>query len=396
MGVIGYGGRIRGVIKQIKGICREAKVTAIADPRLAEIKEQLGADAEGIAFFPDADKMLAKAELDGILIGTRCDLHTPMAVKAMQRNLPLFLEKPVAISMEQIRQLHEASLKFTAPSVISFPLRLTTFVQRAKELIDAGEIGRLEHIQATNNVTYGSVYFDKWYRDYNITNGLFLQKATHDLDYISYLAGDRIATVAAMMSRGRVYGGDKPAGLRCNSCDEYKTCHESPFWKYYRLGAGEKNEKGDVVAVNPEDHPCPFGVDVGTPETGMNEDSSSCLYEFDSGLQGVYTQNFFVRRDAGYRGATLIGTDGTIKFDWYTGDFQLISHHRPLTQKLTIGQTLGHYGGDAELAYDFVRGMRGELKETRSPLSAGIQSALVCYLCREAALKRTFLEVPVL
>jgi len=44
-------------------------------------------------------------ELDGIMIGTRCSLHTKMAVKVLERNIPLFLEKPVAASKETYKYL---------------------------------------------------------------------------------------------------------------------------------------------------------------------------------------------------------------------------------------------------------------------------------------------------
>jgi predicted dehydrogenase len=48
--------------------------------------------------FHDVDRLLDDGNLDGVLIGTRCALHTPYALKVLERNLPLFLEKPVATS----------------------------------------------------------------------------------------------------------------------------------------------------------------------------------------------------------------------------------------------------------------------------------------------------------
>lgn len=387
MGVIGYGGRIKGVIDSyIRVLEPAARVVAITDVRNEEIRGQLGPEAKGIRFYDDADRMLDSEKLDGVLIGTRCDMHTPMAIKVMARNLPMYLEKPVATSMEQILSLHQASMRYTAPCVVSFPMRLSPLTLRARQLIADGAIGRLEHIQAVNNVPYGSVYFDSWYRDYRITQGLFLQKATHDIDYISFIAGDRPRQVAAMMSRGRVYGGRKPAGLRCSSCSEQQTCPESPFWKTKVVGLQPK-WRGN------EDHPCCFGQDIGDDKTGCNEDSSSCLIQFESGLQAVYTQNFFVRRDAGARGATLIGYDGTIRFDWFTNILKLTRHHENETISYNMGSEIdGHGGGDIELAHDFIRAMR-DRAPGRSPLSAGIQSAAACLTCRTSAEKRQFLEV---
>ncbi len=387
MGVVGYGGRIAGVIDScIRTLDASAEVTAITDVRNDEIRKQLGDRAGRIRFYEDPDRMLDAEVLDGVLIGTRCNLHTPMAIKVMARNLPMYLEKPCAVNAEQIAALHAASKTYTAPCVISFPLRLSPLVQRAKALIAEGAIGRLEQIQAVNNVTYGSVYFDSWYRDFGTTQGLFLQKATHDIDYISLLAGERPKQVAAMMSRGRVYGGDKPAGLYCQDCDEYETCPESPFWKTKCPGL----QPGWRENVN---HPCCFSQDIGNDATGCNEDSSSCLIRFESGLQAVYTQNFFVRRSAGARGATLIGYDGTIHFDWNTETLRLTRHHEHETVSYKMGSDAGgHGGGDIELGQDFLKAMR-EKAPGRSPLAAGIQSAAVCLACRMSAEQQRFLDV---
>jgi len=386
VGVIGYGGRIAGVIKEcVQQLDPSVKIAAITDIRNDEIRDSLGVEAEGICFYEDPDKMLDSGGLDGVMIGTRCNLHTPMAVKVMARNLPMYLEKPVAINMEQVDALYAASLNYTAPCVVSFPMRLTPMVSRARQLVSDGSIGKLEHIQAINNVNYGAVYFGDWYRDFDTTQGLFLQKATHDIDYISLLAGGRPRQVAAMMSRGRVYGGDKPAGLRCSRCDEQESCPESPAWAR-RFGRTRPFWWQD------DDQSCAFGVDIGNDETGCNEDSSSCLIEFESGLQAVYSQNFFVRRDAGARGANLIGKDGTIQFDWNTNRFRLIRHFKNETVNYDMPVGHGHGGGDIELGYDFIRAMRhGE--PGRSPLAAGIQSACICLACRQSAETRRFVDV---
>ena len=58
-----------------------------------------------------------------------------------------------------------------------------------KRIVDSGVLGRLTMVQAVNNVPYGSVYYHSWYRDPAETGGLFLQKATHDIDYIHFLDG---------------------------------------------------------------------------------------------------------------------------------------------------------------------------------------------------------------
>ncbi len=352
LGVIGLGRRAMGNLRNIERLKLGVELSAVADIDIQGCKERLGNGTGGTAFYTDADEMLDSEQLDGVMVGTRCNLHTPLAIKVLERELPLFLEKPVSTSMEQLRLLNDAHNRSSSFSVVSFPLRLTPLVERAKEIIEDGAIGTVEQVQAVNNVPYGSVYFDSWYRDYSITQGLFLQKATHDIDYITYLIGGRPTRVAAMFIRGHVYGGDQPAGLTCNNCGEYETCPESPFRKFYGRRQGKE--------VQDNDHPCCFGEDIGDDSTGCNEDASSCLIEYESGAQVTYAQNFTVRGTAGARGATIIGPKGTVWFDWYKKKLTFVRHHRPGGETFELEESDGHGGGDLELAYDFIRTMRGE------------------------------------
>ena len=95
-GVIGYGNRIGGIVdKLIKS--GEATLTAVMDPELERVKAKaMEKGYEGITFYTDAEEMLEKEQLDGVLIGTRCNLHTHYAMLVAKHNIPLFLESPSA------------------------------------------------------------------------------------------------------------------------------------------------------------------------------------------------------------------------------------------------------------------------------------------------------------
>ena len=102
IGVIGYGGRGRGMIKALGIFDIPYRVAALVDPRADEIRDLGDPWLEGCEYFDTADEMLETADLDGVMVATRCRLHTEMACKVAGRKLPLFLEKPVAITFEQI------------------------------------------------------------------------------------------------------------------------------------------------------------------------------------------------------------------------------------------------------------------------------------------------------
>jgi predicted dehydrogenase len=235
---------------------------------------------------------------------------------------------------------------------------------------------------ATNYVPYGTVYWDQGYRNYEVTQGLYLQKATHDFDYMMFLMGSPIVRVSSMWNVRRVFGGTMPAGLMCSKCDRQATCLESPQNRY-------RNGSGGVLT----DHLCVFGEDCGNPETGTNEDCSSSLVEFASGVHGVYTQVFFTRRNAGTRGATISGYHGTVQFDWYTNKIRHVRHHENFTDDTNAGEGLSHFGGDAELAYDYLALIKGTSKRSRTPIETGVQSVYSCLAARESAQTGKFVQV---
>ncbi len=379
IGIIGCGNRITGVYRLLWRLNPEGvKLAAVVDPDPDGVKERIGkqmADqVDGIEFFDTPEAMLEGADLDGLMIGTRCSHHTELACKVEPSGLPLYLEKPVAINMEQASQLYKAYKGKGDRVVVSFPLRLTQHVIIAKQIIDSGVMGPIRHIQAINNVTYGDTYWMNWYRSHGETSGQWLQKATHDLDYINAIMGVKPVRLAAMHSQG-VYGpdgvhGPMPEGQDCNSCPKQKECPESPYNRFYMRGLTDKVEENT--------RHCAFAPDA------MNEDNGSCLVEYENGVHAMYSQNFFARRDAGQRGATLIAYGGTISFDWYSNKLKVVYHHRDRTEDIDLASKHGHGGGDVELVKSFMEVMLGEAPSI-STLDDGVLSAYMCLKAKESA-----------
>lgn len=374
--VIGYGLQIKRLLGIMKSQDESCEIAAIADIRSEAIQNEMireGVDISGIRFYIDADEMLEQGSYDGVFVGTRCSLHTEMALKVLAKGLPLYVEKPIATTMDDLIRLRDAYRVSSSPVVVSFPLRVTPHVRLVKEIIDSGKIGTVEHVQAVNNVTYGGVYFHYWYRDEQETQGLFLQKATHDLDYIHYVLGTKPERVCAMTSK-TIFTGSKPAGLMCKNCDEQESCPESP----------QNLRKAGEVPIG--DYCC-FAEDTG------NEDSGSVIVQYESGMHVNYSQNFFVRKKAGARGARFMGYKGTVEFDWHSSDVKIYMHHSPIVETHSIDFSAfsgGHGGGDDALIANFIDIMKGRTKASVSPLGAGLLSTLTCLKARESALTGAF------
>ena len=367
VGVIGYGVRMKTFVGALLATGK-VRVAAIADPDEAGARAH--AEDNGVTdavFYRDAEEMLKNEKLDGVTVGTRCPLHTEMAELVAKYELPLFLEKPVCITDGEISRLAALLPAMEKKTVVSFPLRASLMYRRVEEILHSGVLGKLSQIQAVNNVPYGRGYYHKWYRSMAQTGGQFLQKSTHDLDYVNHLlAGDRPLRIMATKSRG-IFGGDMPAGKKCADCEKRAECPESP------------DNLKDFYATIPAGEYCCFARDVDI------EECDSCILEYESGIHAVYTQNFVVRRGAGKRGARIIGFRGTLEFDWVSGIITVYHHFEDKVDTIDVNaeQTGTHFGGDDVLAASFVSVMKGG--ESVAPLSSGIESARLCLAARRSA-----------
>lgn len=372
LGVIGYGGRAADIVQAIEKTPLGATVTAIADinrPAVLATAKEHNKDLSAVRMYDAADAMLDGEDLDGVIVATRCSLHTEMALKVLARNKPLFLEKPVATTLADYRRLAAAAASAKAVTLVSFPLRVTPVAQTAGRIIRSGQLGRITHVQATNNVPYGEVYFQHWYRDERETGGLFLQKATHDIDVINYLLGEAEPVRVAGMTSKQVFRGDKPAGRRCIDCPEKLTCPESK--------QNPTMHSGTSVAKL-EEYQCCFAADTG------NEDCGDALIEYAGGARANYSQNFYSRRGAAVRRIRAIGHLGTVEFDWYSEKAVVWMHHNSRVETFDCSTKGGHGGGDTALAVNFLQAIAGQA-ESAAPLSAGLRSVLICLLARESA-----------
>ncbi len=376
LGVIGYGGRIRGMLATIGKFGTDATVVAAIDPAESTLRTRFPEQLEYVTFYDDVDTMLDQANLDGVLIGTNCLYHTPYAIKVMARGLPLFLEKPVAIDETQLAELHAASLTTKSPVVVSFPLRLSELCVMTKEILDSGVIGTVENVQATNNVPfYGSNYYHGWMRNEALTGGLWLQKATHDLDYLTYLVGKTPARMIAIESK-TVFTGDMPAGLYCMECPIQKECPESQYNLFYKQGI--LKDMSEAESFWDGRWQCSFAVDTG------NHDAATALLQYESGAHLSYTQMFYARRGAAKRGAIFTGYKGTVSFDWYTDEVVVNHHHNGRVERHRIeSEASGHHGGDERLAHDFLAILNGT-GESRATLQDGLLSAQLCLMAKRS------------
>ena len=161
----------------------------------------------GAKAYYDFDEMLACEKPDCIHIATPHYLHTPMALKALNAGINVFLEKPCSVSKAEIRELKETAAASGKQLGICFQNRYNRCVRLAKEIIGSGESGSVRAARAFITWDRGEDYYsDDWHgRLDKECGGVLINQAIHTVDLVQYLCGG-CRTVTAHVFNDRLKG----------------------------------------------------------------------------------------------------------------------------------------------------------------------------------------------
>jgi len=136
---------------------------------------------------------VAREDVQIVDIGTPNFLHRDMALEAARQGKHIFLEKPMAMNLEEAREMLQAVREAGVKAVINFNYRRVPAVQLAKRLIEEGKLGQIYHFRAT--------YLQDWIVDPNFPLVWRLQKKytgtgvhgdlnAHIIDLARFLVGE--------------------------------------------------------------------------------------------------------------------------------------------------------------------------------------------------------------
>ena len=172
------------------------RVTAIAHSDKKAAQPWL--DLFSAQYFSDRDELLEKAQVDAVLITSRNNQHANDSIAATRAGKDIFCDKPIATTVTDLRKMATAVREAGVNFVTTFPVRFNTSVRELKHAIDAGELGRIKAIMATN---HGCMYEPDvlpWVKDPEQNGGGSLVDHTvHVADMIRWLTGEEFATVRA-------------------------------------------------------------------------------------------------------------------------------------------------------------------------------------------------------
>lgn len=198
IGVIGAGGR-GGLADQAHRPAEGIHVMAGADlnpQALADFRTRYGADA---FVTHDYRKLLERQEIGAVFVTSPDFLHEEHAVAALEARKAVYLEKPMAISIEGCDRILRTAQACKGKLYLGHNMRHSAVIVKMKELIDAGAIGEVKVGWCRHFIAYGGdAYFKDWHADRTKSTSLLLQKGAHDIDVLHWLCGAYTRKVTAM------------------------------------------------------------------------------------------------------------------------------------------------------------------------------------------------------
>ena len=193
VGIIGAGfiGELHGeAVRQIPGV----NILGVCRTNKNEL-EKFALKFQAKAY-QDYKSLLAEKDIDIVVIATPHHLHTDIAVEAAQAGKHIMLEKPMALTLKECDKIIDAAAKAKVKLNVGFCHRFAKAHQKAKEIIDSGEIGSLVYGIATMAKFWMEGNRRPWHLDRKTGGGMWLTAGIHCLDRLTWLMGSAITTVS--------------------------------------------------------------------------------------------------------------------------------------------------------------------------------------------------------
>jgi predicted dehydrogenase len=172
---------------------KNAELTALVDSN-KKVLEERGAEFGVSHLYTDLSDALSGDMCDAVIIVTPTFTHRDIAVRCAEAGKHIFCEKPMAVHVDDARNINEAANKNRVKLQIGFMRRFDPSFIHAKRIIESGEIG---DVMIIKSVGRGPGLPPPWSYDVSESNGLLGEVNSHDFDSTRWLAGSEYKRIYA-------------------------------------------------------------------------------------------------------------------------------------------------------------------------------------------------------
>lgn len=400
------------------------KIVGVADPikqRREMIAELYGFGEE--ACFESAEELAAHGKIaDAVINGTMDKDHVETTIPLLESGYDVLLEKPFAISREEVKRLEAVVEKTGKKVMICHVLRYAPFYTEMKQRVLDGEIGDIINIQTAEHVSYhhmASCYVrGKWHRKDVCGSSSLMAKCCHDLDLLTWFKSGITPTKVSSFGGLHYFcreNAPEGSGDYCLlDCPLEKDCLYSARkhyldhperWAFYvwadleHLGEPTLEQKEAFL----KDKSNPYAKCVWKLDNNV-VDRQSVMIEFKDG--STATHNMVCGTSRPMRKIHIIGTTGELH--GIMDDNKYVIRHidpRPGHEYKEVERNLndegdttgafgGHGGGDIRLSEDFVDALEGnEPSISCTSLADSLNGHLIGFAADQAMEENTIVKI---
>jgi predicted dehydrogenase len=197
LGIVGlgnWGGRLARTVAEVDGATLATCYARTPQRRAAF------AEAHGCVAVDSFEKFLADETIKGVLVATPHTTHADIVTAIAAAGKNVMVEKPLALTVKDARRCVDAARDAGVLLQVAHYRRLLTATRRIKAMLDAGEIGRLHHIETNFSRPFGPDPKRPWRDEENeAPAGAMTALGVHMADNLIYLGG-QIRRLAALSS----------------------------------------------------------------------------------------------------------------------------------------------------------------------------------------------------
>jgi len=341
---------------------------------------------------------------DAVIITTPDALHYGPAMAALEMGYDLLLEKPIAQTWQECRDIMKLTQDRGRIVAVCHVLRYAPLHKKIKEVIDSEALGRLvsidliepvEHLHMSHSFVRGN------WRNSKESNPMLLAKSCHDLDLLRWYTGTRCKRVSSFGHLTWFKEENAPPGstLRCtDGCAVEAECQYSALKIYYRnhqrlhvMDIPENVDKGPVILERLKNGPygrCVYHCDNDVV------DHQVVAMEFEKEITASFSMEAFTSyygrriKVMGAMGDIVGELEDLVIADFTTGK-QLgwnVQEHADISS--------GHGGGDDGLVRDWVQAVSQQDPGFLSTdIASAMESHLMAFRAEESRLTGTVREV---
>ena len=163
--------------------------------------------------------MLEREELDAVIICSPHHVHFEQTIACLERKLPVLLEKPMTVDINQARELHTYAEEHDIPFLVGYNRRVDNRYREAAKIIREGGIGEIRFLEArrffdlewmlTGQLPPTEELKEKWWPDNDRPNfrsqkeflgeGFLEDGGSHAIDTLLWLTFSQPAKITALM-----------------------------------------------------------------------------------------------------------------------------------------------------------------------------------------------------